>query len=122
MHTHTFTLHTHIAHAQHTDTHSHVHTHTHTHTRQDLRTLRFAHKQETHGRRGMYDRLQIVAFPSSYGKNTFAHGFKGDYPENGWKVYDAEAELKRLVRRWRGRCVCAVSVREEKEERVGKTT
>ena len=50
----------------------------------------------------MYDRLQIVAFPSSYGKNTFAHGFKGDYPENGWKVYDAEAELKRLVRTWRG--------------------
>ena len=49
----------------------------------------------------MYERLQIVAFPSSYGKNTFAHGFKGDYPENGWKVYDAEAELKRLVRRWR---------------------
>ena len=35
---------------------------------------------------------------------------------------DPEAELKRLVRRWRGRCVCAVSVREEKEERVGKTT
>ena len=51
----------------------------------------------------MYERLQIVAFPTSYGKNTFAHGFKGDYPENGWKVYDAEAELKRLVRRWRGR-------------------
>ena len=50
----------------------------------------------------MYDRLQIVAFPTSYGKNTFANGFKGDYPENGWKVYDAEAELKRLVRRWRG--------------------
>ena len=26
---------------------------------QDMRTLRFAHKQETHGRRGMYDRLQV---------------------------------------------------------------
>ena len=61
----------------------------------------------------MYDRLQIVAFPTSYGKNTFANGFKGDYPENGWKVYDAEAELKRLVRRWR-------DVRGEKEERRGR--
>ena len=29
------------------------------HTLQDIRTLRFAHKQETHGRRGMHDRLQV---------------------------------------------------------------
>ena len=73
-------------------------TYAHLPSLQDFRTLRFAHKQETHGRRGMYERLQIVAFPTSYGKNTFAQGFKGDYPENGWNVYDAEVELKRLVR------------------------
>lgn len=27
-----------------------------------MRTLRFAHKQETHGRRGMYERLQVSAY------------------------------------------------------------
>ena len=74
------------------------HTHTHTHT-QDMRTLRFAHKQETHSRRGMYDRLQIVSFPASYGKNVFAYAFAGNYQEDGWDVYDAKRELQRLVRR-----------------------
>jgi hypothetical protein len=36
----------------------------------DMRTIRFAfaHNQESHGRRGMYERLQIVAFPCTYGK------------------------------------------------------
>ena len=63
-----------------------------------MRTLRFAHKQETHSRRGMYDRLQIVAFPKSFGKNVFAFSYKGEYKENGWEVYDAERELRRMVR------------------------
>ena len=63
-----------------------------------MRTLRFAHKQESHSRRGMYERLQIVAFPSSYGKNVFAYSFKAKYKENGWDVYDGVNELKRLVR------------------------
>lgn len=62
----------------------------------DMRTLRFAHKQETHSRRGMYDRLQIVAFPKSYGKNVFAYSYKANYKESGWDVYDAEKELRRL--------------------------
>jgi hypothetical protein len=62
----------------------------------DIRTLRFAHKQETHGRRGMYDRLQIVSFPVSYGKNPFAYNFKQSYPSNGWEVYNPEEELARL--------------------------
>ena len=35
-------------------------------------------------------------------------------------MYDAEAELKRLVRRWRGRGRGRGEVREEKEERVGE--
>jgi len=69
---------------------------------QDIRTLRFAHKQETHSRRGMYDRLQIVAFPGSYGKNVFAFSYKGEFQDNGWKVYEAEKELLRLVRIWAG--------------------
>ena len=63
-----------------------------------MRTLRFAHKQETHSRRGMYDRLQIVSFPTSYGKNVFAYAFAGEYQENGWEVYNARKELQRLVR------------------------
>ena len=80
-----------------THTHSHTH-HTHTHHTQDMRTLRFAHKQETHGRRLMYERLQHVAFPISDGKNVFAFNFTEEFSENGWLVYNAEAELKRLVR------------------------
>ena len=64
--------------------------------------MRFAHKQETHSRRGMYDRLQIVSFPTSYGKNVFAYAFAGEYQENGWEVYNARKELERLVRK-RGR-------------------
>ncbi len=63
-----------------------------------MRTLRFAHKQETHGRRLMYERLQHVAFPISDGKNVFAFNFTEEFSDNGWLVYNAEAELKRLVR------------------------
>lgn len=62
----------------------------------DMRTLRFAHRQETHGRRLMYERLQIVAFPGSYGKNVFAFSFKEEFADDGWQVYDPEAELRRL--------------------------
>ncbi|XP_064390000.1 myotubularin-related protein 2-like [Halichondria panicea] len=62
----------------------------------DMRTLRFAHKQETHGRRLMYERLQHVAFPISDGKNVFAFNFTEEFSDNGWLVYNAEAELKRL--------------------------
>ena len=29
---------------------------------QDMRTLKFAHKQESHGRRGMYERLQVLLY------------------------------------------------------------
>ncbi len=62
-----------------------------------MRTLRFAHKQETHGRRLMYERLQHVAFPISDGKNVFAYSFTENFEEDGWSVYNAENELKRLV-------------------------
>ena len=48
----------------------------------------------------MYERLQHVAFPANYGKNVFAFSFKEDFAEDGWAVYDAEAELRRLVSVW----------------------
>ena len=41
--------------------------------------------------------LQIVAFPTSYGKNPFAYSFKQSYPSDGWKVYDPQKEMARLV-------------------------
>ncbi|KAL5488677.1 hypothetical protein EMCRGX_G017654 [Ephydatia muelleri] len=62
----------------------------------DLRVLTFASKQESHARRGVYDRLQIVAFPVNYGKNVFAFNYKAAFKEDGWKVFNIEDELKRL--------------------------
>ena len=68
---------------------------------QDLHTLRFALKEEIHV---LCDQLQNVAFPMSDSKNVFAYSFEGVYQEDGWKVYDAEKELQRMVRQrnsWR---------------------
>ena len=62
---------------------------------QDLHTLRFALKEEIHV---LCDQLQNVAFPMSDSKNVFAYSFEGVYQEDGWKVYDAEKELQRMVR------------------------
>ena len=62
---------------------------------QDLHTLRFALKEEIHV---LCDQLQNVAFPVSDSKNVFAYSFEGVYQEDGWKVYDAEKELQRMVR------------------------
>ena len=72
----------------------HVHTPPHL-ALQDLHTLRFALKEEIHV---LCDQLQNVAFPMSDSKNVFAYSFEGVYREDGWKVYDAEKELKRMVR------------------------
>ena len=55
----------------------------------------------------MYDQLQHLTFPTSDSKSVFAYGFKEDYPENGWEVYDAAAELTRMVRLQCWVCVCA---------------
>ena len=63
-----------------------------------MRTLRFALKSGSH--RMMYERLQHVAFPANYGKNVFAFSYKEEFAEDGWTVYDAEAELRRLVSVW----------------------
>lgn len=32
-----------------------------------------------------------------HSQNVFAFHFRGDYPDDGWEVFDMEAELKRLV-------------------------
>ena len=54
----------------------------------------------------MYERLQNVAFPASCGKNVFAFSFREKFTEDGWAVYDAEAELRRLVSVWVCTWVC----------------
>ena len=74
------------------NTHAHIPPHL---AFQDLHTLRFALKEEIHV---LYDQLQNVAFPMSESKNVFAYSFEGVYQEDGWKVYDAEKELQRMVR------------------------
>lgn len=62
----------------------------------DFRNLRFAHKQENHSRREIFEKIQQYAFPITNKMNIFAYEFKGTYDgENGWKVYDPIAEYKR---------------------------
>ncbi|XP_031573534.1 myotubularin-related protein 2-like [Actinia tenebrosa] len=62
----------------------------------DMRNLRFAHKQENHSRRLVYDKLTNYAFPTSSGKPFFAFSLKEEYEVNGWEVFDVEAEFERL--------------------------
>ncbi|PIK60521.1 putative myotubularin-related protein 2 isoform X1 [Apostichopus japonicus] len=62
----------------------------------DLRNLRFAHKQENHDRRQVYEKLQMYAFPLSHKLPFFAYDYKEYYSEDGWSVYDHVTELKRL--------------------------
>ncbi|XP_077984978.1 phosphatidylinositol-3,5-bisphosphate 3-phosphatase MTMR2-like [Glandiceps talaboti] len=61
----------------------------------DFRNLRFAHKQENHSRRLVYEKLQTHAFPFSNKLPLFAFEFKEDFGENGWLVYDPMTEYKR---------------------------
>ena len=79
---------------------SHAQTHNTSFSPPGLAHTEFAH-EEMHI---MYNRLHHLAFPTSDSKSVFAYGFKEDYPENGWEVYDAAAELNRMVRLV---CVCA---------------
>ncbi|XP_064607720.1 myotubularin-related protein 2-like isoform X2 [Liolophura sinensis] len=61
----------------------------------DIRNLRFAHKQENHSRRQVFERIQQCAFPVTNKMPLFAFEFSEDYGENGWGVYDAVAEFRR---------------------------
>lgn len=62
----------------------------------DMRNLRFAHKQENHSRRDVFEKLQQYAFPCSNKLSLFAFDFQEKYMVNGWNVYEPMAEYKRL--------------------------
>ncbi|CAG9817959.1 unnamed protein product [Phaedon cochleariae] len=62
----------------------------------DMRNLRFAHKQENHSRRNVFEKLQMYAFSLSHKMNLFAFEYSETFPENGWTVYEPIAELKRM--------------------------
>lgn len=61
----------------------------------DMRNLRFAHKQEGHSRRPVFEKIQEFAFPLSNKLSLFAYDYKEAYNEDGWCVYDAIEEYKR---------------------------
>ncbi|XP_046985481.1 myotubularin-related protein 2 isoform X1 [Schistocerca americana] len=62
----------------------------------DMRNLRFAHKQENHSRRNVFEKLQHYAFPLSHKLPLFAFEYSETFTENGWAVHEPIAELKRL--------------------------
>lgn len=62
----------------------------------DMRNLRFAHKQENHSRRTVYEKLQLYSFPLSHNGQLFAFNYKEKFPEEGWNVYEPVAELRRM--------------------------
>ncbi|XP_044258312.1 myotubularin-related protein 2 [Tribolium madens] len=62
----------------------------------DMRNLRFAHKQENHSRRDVFEKLQQFAFPLSHKIKLFAFEYSETFPENGWAIYEPIAELKRM--------------------------
>ncbi|GBP77936.1 Myotubularin-related protein 2 [Eumeta japonica] len=62
----------------------------------DMRNLRFAHRQENHSRRGIFEKLQQLAFPLSHRLSLFAFSYSESFPEEGWHVYDPIAELRRM--------------------------
>lgn len=62
-----------------------------------MRNLRFAHKQENHSRRTVFEKLQTNAFPLSFNERLFAYSYNEQFPEDGWNVYEPVAELRRMV-------------------------
>lgn len=63
----------------------------------DMRNLRFAHKQENHSRRTVFEKLHMYAFPSAYNEKLFAFSYTETFAEDGWCVYEPVAELRRMV-------------------------
>ncbi|XP_006000709.1 myotubularin-related protein 2 [Latimeria chalumnae] len=61
----------------------------------DIKNLRFAHKQEGHTRRSIFENLMKFAFPVSNNLPLFAYEYSETFPENGWKLYDPISEYKR---------------------------
>ncbi|XP_037300263.1 myotubularin-related protein 2 isoform X2 [Manduca sexta] len=62
----------------------------------DMRNLRFAHKQENHSRRGIFEKLQQLAFPLSHRLPLFAFSYSETFPDDGWHIYEPIAELRRM--------------------------
>ncbi|XP_063373150.1 myotubularin-related protein 2 [Cydia amplana] len=62
----------------------------------DMRNLRFAHKQENHSRRGIFEKLQQLAFPLSHRQPLFAFSYTESFSEDGWHVYEPISELRRM--------------------------
>ncbi|CAH2234075.1 myotubularin-related protein 2 [Pararge aegeria] len=62
----------------------------------DMRNLRFAHRQENHSRRGIFEKLQQLAFPLSHRLPLFAFSYSESFPEDGWNVYEPFVELRRM--------------------------
>lgn len=63
----------------------------------DMRNLRFAHKQmDDTLRKSIFEVMMKFAFPVSNGLQIFALQYGQVFPENGWKVFDALSEYKRL--------------------------
>uniref|UniRef100_A0A182VV39 phosphatidylinositol-3,5-bisphosphate 3-phosphatase n=1 Tax=Anopheles minimus TaxID=112268 RepID=A0A182VV39_9DIPT len=62
----------------------------------DMRNLRFAHKQENHSRRTVFEKLQLYAFPRANEGQLFAFNYREKFPEDGWTVYEPVAELRRM--------------------------
>lgn len=61
----------------------------------DMRNLRFAHKQENHSRRDVFEKLQMYAFPLSNRLQLFAFQYQEKYQVNGWTIYEPIAEYRR---------------------------
>ncbi|KAL3880213.1 hypothetical protein ACJMK2_032470 [Sinanodonta woodiana] len=61
----------------------------------DMRNLRFAHRQENHSRRQVFEKIQQYAFPITNKLPLFAFEYKEEYGVAGWSVYDPEAEFRR---------------------------
>ena len=65
----------------------------------DLRSLRFAFKQEGHSRRVMHEKLQTAAFPASNNRKFFAYEYIAETKASaaeGWSLYNTRAELHRI--------------------------
>ncbi|XP_050081944.1 myotubularin-related protein 2 [Anopheles aquasalis] len=62
----------------------------------DMRNLRFAHKQENHSRRTVFEKLQLFAFPLANDGKLFAFNCREKFTEDGWSVYEPVAELRRM--------------------------
>lgn len=61
-----------------------------------MRNLRFAHKQENHSRRQVFENLQMGAFPLANNRQVFAFSCTEQFSDDGWGVYEPMAELRRM--------------------------